>query len=176
MSVRTVFLVGFMGSGKNTVGQALAHQLGWDFIDLDALVESREQRTIPDIFRADGEAAFRRAETDALRHLLQQPIPRDSVVALGGGAFAQPANRALLRPWPTVFLDAPVEELWQRCQQDSVERPLRQTREQFSELHASRLPSYREATLTVHTSGRELLSICSEIMDALHLGNPPASL
>jgi len=175
MSVGAVFLVGFMGSGKNTVGQALAHQLGWDFIDLDARIESRERRNIPEIFRTDGETAFRQAETRALQDLLEG-LNRNSVVALGGGAFAQPANRGLLLHWPTVFLDAPADELWQRCQQDAVERPLRQSHEQFAELLASRVPSYREATLTINTSGKTLLSICSEVVDALHLGNATASL
>src|SRR6204780_3153648 len=107
MGVRAVFLVGFMGSGKNTVGQELARRLAWDFVDLDARIEARERETIPDIFRLHGEPAFRSAETNALRDLTNS-FARDSVVALGGGAFVQEANRELLRPWPSVFLDAPV--------------------------------------------------------------------
>ena len=62
---------------------------------------------MPEIFRDRGEAGFRLAETSALRDLLSGSLARDSVVALGGGAFVQERNRELLRPWPTVFLDAP---------------------------------------------------------------------
>ena len=91
------------------------------------------------------------------------------MVALGGGAFAQESNRTLLRNWPSVFLDAPVEELWQRSVSDGVERPLRKAREQFARLHAERLPSYREATITVETAGRDVASICAEIERALQL-------
>ena len=59
MGVRAVFLVGFMGSGKNTVGQELARRLGWDFVDLDARIEARERQSVPEIFRNRGETAFR---------------------------------------------------------------------------------------------------------------------
>lgn len=164
-----MFLIGFMGSGKSAVGQELARLLSWQFIDMDAEIEAREQRSIPDIFGTAGEAAFREAETAALRDFLLNLPERDSVVSLGGGAFAQENNRRLLRTWPTVFLDAPVEELWRRCQQDGVERPLRKNLEQFSRLYEERLPFYREATLTVETSGKTLLSICSGIENRLRL-------
>ncbi|MGB9236781.1 MAG: shikimate kinase [Terriglobales bacterium] len=176
MGVRVVFLVGFMGSGKNTVGQELARRLGWDFIDLDAQTEQRERRTIPEIFRTKGESAFRVAETAALRDVLTNAPGRNRVVALGGGAFVEENNRALLRDWPTVFLDAPADELWRRCQRDGVERPLRKDRGQFSRLLAERLPFYHQATATVETSGKELPSICSEIERALRLRAAPESL
>ena len=97
MRVRAVFLVGFMGSGKSSVGQELARRLGWDFVDLDARIESREGQTVPEIFRDRGEAGFRLAETSALGDLLSEPLERNRVVALGGGAFAVERNRELLR-------------------------------------------------------------------------------
>jgi len=174
-----VFLVGFMGSGKNTVGQELARRLAWDFVDLDARIEAREARSIPEIFRLQGEPAFRLAETNALRDLLTSSLHRDSVVALGGGAFVQPANRDLLRPWPSVFLDAPPQELWQRCLQHDteagtrVERPLGRDPEQFARLHAERLPLYRKASVTIQTSGRLPSAICLEIECALDLRRAP---
>ncbi len=169
MALRAVFLVGFMGSGKNTVGRELARRLGWDFLDLDAHIESRERQAIPSIFRIQGEPGFREAENAALRHLLATSIHRDSVVALGGGTFVDPNNRALLRDWPTVFLDAPIEDLWERSQQQGIERPLRGGRDQFSLLHAQRLPFYRQAKLTVKTQGKTPATICSEIESSLHL-------
>ena len=175
--VRAVFLVGFMGSGKNTVGRELAHRLAWDFVDLDARIEARERQAIPEIFRLQGEHAFRLAETSALRDLLANALARPSVVALGGGAFVQGKNRELLRAWPSVFLDAPAEEHWRRCLQDEAEsgvrRPLRTDPEQFARLHAERLPFYREASLVVETSGKEVAAICLEIERALELRKAP---
>ncbi len=171
MGVRAVFLVGFMGSGKNTVGQELARRLGWDFIDLDARIEARERQSVPEIFRNRGETAFRGAETAALRDLTTS-LGRDSVVALGGGAFVQQTNRELLRAWPSVFLDAPVSELWQRCLQqeaDGARRPLRNDLEQFARLHQERLPFYRQAFMVVETSGKEPADICQEIERGLQL-------
>jgi shikimate kinase len=172
MPVRAVFLVGFMGSGKNTVGQELAHRLSWDFVDLDARIEARERQTIPEIFSLAGEPAFRTAETGALRDLTSS-LTRDSVIALGGGAFVQETNRTLLAPWPSVFLDAPVSELWRRCLQheadDGAKRPLRNDPEQFARLHEHRLPFYRQASLVVNTSGKQAAEICEEIQRALQL-------
>ena len=71
MGARAVFLVGFMASGKSTVGPELARRLGWDFVDLDSRIEARERISVPEIFRVGGESGFRRAENHALQHLTQ---------------------------------------------------------------------------------------------------------
>jgi len=163
MEVRAVFLVGFMASGKSSVGQELARRLNWDFVDLDARIESRERQTIPEIFRDRGEPGFRLAETSALRDLLDESLKCDSVVALGGGAFVQQRNRELLRQRPSVFLEAPASELWQRSLTDGIERPLRGNQEEFARMYAKRLPFYRQASVTVVTSGKDLASVCAEI-------------
>ncbi len=168
MGVRAVFLVGFMASGKTSVGQELARRLRWEFVDLDATIEAREQQSIPEIFRNKGEPGFRRVETAVLRGLTDS-LNRDSVVALGGGAFIIEENRKMLRSWPSVFLEAPVEELWRRSSEDQEVRPLRRDREQFARLYAERLPFYRQATLVLATSGKPLPSICLEIESALQL-------
>jgi shikimate kinase len=168
MGARAVFLVGFMASGKSSVGQELARRLRWDFVDLDARIESRERQTVPQIFDAGGESAFRLAETAALKDLLTA-IRTDSVVALGGGAFAQAENRTLLRDRPSVFLETPIDELWQRSLQDKTERPLRKSRDQFIRLYEERLPCYREATVVVDTASKDLAAICTEIEGALQL-------
>lgn len=173
MGLRAVFLVGFMASGKSSVGPELARRLGWEFVDLDGRIEAREGKTIPEIFRASGESGFRSAETAALSDLLTGSLQRSSVVALGGGAFVQPKNRELLRQWPTVFLEAPADELWRRSLLDGVERPLRHDPEQFARLYAERLSFYREARVTVATHGKPLASICAEIEGALQLSEAP---
>ena len=89
---------------------------------------------------------------------------RDAVIALGGGAFAQPKNRELLRSWPSVFLEVPLDELWRRSLEDPTERPLRKDDlAEFARLYESRLTFYRQATVTVVTSGKDPASLCAEI-------------
>jgi shikimate kinase len=163
MGVRAVFLVGFMAAGKTTVGQELARRLGWDFVDLDAQIESREGQTIAEIFRDRGEREFRIVETAALRDLTES-LERDTVVALGGGTFVQPKNRELLRRWISVFLDVPPDELWRRSREDATKRPLRKDDPaEFDRQYGYRLNQYRKATVTVVTSGKDMDSLCAEI-------------
>ena len=142
-AARSVFLVGFMGSGKSSVGKALARHLGWPFMDLDDLIEQQEGRTVAEIFAEAGETEFRRIERIALKELLKRSAVAH-VVALGGGAYAQNDNAELIRQEgvTTVFLDASAETLWQRCNDDPQDRPLRQAFEQFSALHQQRRPHY----------------------------------
>jgi len=171
-----VFLVGFMGAGKTSVGRILGRQLNWTFEDLDNRVEQRERRTVPEIFRESGEKEFRRAEHDALRTVLQEiACGAVKVVALGGGAFVQQDNADLLGTFgvPTVFLDAPVAELWRRCSkqadQSGAQRPLLQSMEQFSRLYEIRRKIYSRASLSVQTEDRNLEEIASEIARVLAL-------
>jgi shikimate kinase len=170
MPVRAVFLVGFMASGKTTVARELARRLDWDFVDLDTLIESRERQTISEIFRDRGESAFRLAETSALRDLTES-LERNTVIALGGGTFTQTKNRELLRSCPSVFLEIPLDELWHRSFQDPTKRPLRNDNlAEFARLYESRLPFYRQATMTVVTSGKDdPASVCVEIESKLQL-------
>jgi shikimate kinase len=169
MAVRAVFLVGFMAAGKSSVGRELARRMKWDFVDLDSHIESREERTVAEIFRDRGETGFRLAESGALRELLAGFLNRECVVALGGGAFIDEGNRELIRPWPSVFLEVPAAELWERSLTDGVERPLRGNPEQFAKLYAERLPFYRQATVTIVTSGKDPAALCVEIERKLQL-------
>jgi shikimate kinase len=170
-----VFLVGFMGAGKTSVGRALGRRLNWLFEDLDDRIEQHEGRTIAEIFRESGEPAFRRAEHSALRQALAESrsgLAR--IVALGGGAFVQQRNAALLKAAavPTVFLDAPVEELWRRCRgQASIaaERPLLRSQEQFHRLYETRRKSYLRASHKISTSGRSVDAVAAEIAQRLGL-------
>jgi shikimate kinase len=170
-----VFLVGFMGAGKSSVGRALGERLNWIFEDLDDRIERREGRSVPEIFRASGESGFRRAEHDALRDLLGEPRSDGRIIALGGGAFVQKNNARLLKQAgvPTVFLDATVEELWRRCctqaLETGAERPLLGSAEQFRTLYENRRRSYRQAWLTISTSRRTVDEIAVEITQTLGL-------
>jgi len=164
-AVRAIFLVGFMGAGKTSVGKVLGRRLGWAFEDLDNRVQARERRTVEQIFRESGEADFRRAETAALRELLEDLGSAPRVVALGGGAFVQPENAALLEPpdLTSVFLDGPVEELFRRCRKQGVDRPLRGTLEQFQQLYQLRRPHYMKAAVYIDTGGQDIEGVANEV-------------
>ena len=170
--VRTVFLVGFMGAGKTTVGRALSRRLGLPFEDLDDRIQLREGKTIEQIFRESGEAGFRRAETAALSELLGELGSSLRVVALGGGAFVEPGNAALIEEAEarSVFLDAPVEELLRRCVQEETERPLRQNPEQFRLLYEKRRRSYMKAAVRIETGGKDVDTVAAEVACSLGLG------
>jgi shikimate kinase len=175
-----VFLVGFMGAGKTSVGRSLGEQLNFEFEDLDDRIERREGRRVAEIFRDSGEPAFRRAERSALQEILRELGGGAArIVALGGGAFAQKDNVALLLAAgvPTVFLDAPLEHLWRRCSQQSngtgVERPLLKSREQFDELYETRQVSYLKAGLRVQTENRTVEAVAAEIAQQLGLTLKP---
>ena len=170
--VRAVFLVGFMGAGKTSVGRALSKHLGWRFEDLDDRIEARERRTVSKIFEDSGEPGFRQAERAALRELLAEidaGSPR--VAALGGGAFVQEEIASLLAKsgGVTVFLDAPVDELWRRCGSDVVDRPLRREESEFRRLYDTRRPRYLHASLKVETGGKAIEQVVRDIAGELKL-------
>ena len=171
-----VILVGFMGAGKTTVGRALAKLLNWEFEDLDDHIERLTGRRIAEIFRDSGEQEFRRKEHEALKNrLLDLPQGGQRIVALGGGAFVQENNAVLLKTSgvPTVFLDAPVDDLWQRCSQQAAdagtERPLLASREQFRRLYKERRKSYAKALHRIQTENRTVDAIAAEIAKKLRL-------
>jgi len=173
---QAVFLVGFMGVGKTSVGRALGQRLNWIFEDLDDRIAAREGRSVAEIFRDSGESEFRRAEHNALKHLLDELRGGSTrIIALGGGAFVQPNNASLLKASevPTVFLDAPVEDLWERCSrqagEDGTERPLLRSSEQFRMLYESRRPGYAKAVLRIETGNRSVETIAAEIAETLGL-------
>jgi shikimate kinase len=163
-----VFLVGFMGAGKTSVGQDLARRLGWEFVDLDDRIAARAGRSIAEIFRDEGEAGFRRRETSALNELLAES-PARTVVALGGGGFAQPGNRSLLRGHRVVFLDAPAEQLFRRCSDSDIARPLRQDLNQFRQLYEQRRGAYMEAGTRVDTQDKTVAQVAAEVAARLGL-------
>jgi len=169
---RAVFLLGFMGAGKTSVGQELARRLGWRFVDLDQRIEMRTGQTIPEVFSGSGEDAFREIETTALRELLAElghgsPV----VVALGGGAPVREENAALLASCgaPQVFLDAPFEVVRQRCRETAPTRPLFREDEQARLLYESRRRHYLRAQFRVDTSSRSVEETAAEIARALAL-------
>lgn len=144
-----------MGSGKSTVGPLLAAHLVRPFFELDERIERQQGRSIAEIFREQGESAFRTLETQELGELLgEMRAAPGAVVALGGGVFAQAESRRLLQGYGglTVFLDCPLEEAARRCQ-GFAHRPLAQDLQAFRLLYEQRLPFYRLSDLTVDAAG-----------------------
>ncbi|MFN3991254.1 MAG: shikimate kinase [Erythrobacter sp.] len=144
-----VVLVGLMGVGKSTVGRRLAALLQRDFIDADEAIAAAAQRSIPEIFEQFGEAYFRDGERRVIARLIEEG---HGVIATGGGAFVDPATRALILDRAiAVWIDADVDTLVQRtARRDS--RPLLKNgnpREILSRLAAERAPFYAEAPIRV---------------------------
>jgi len=145
-----------MGSGKTTVGTLLARQLAWRFVDLDERIEEAAGLTIPEMFERLGEPAFRKVEADQLRAALGRAAEHkvSTVLALGGGTYAQPGCPEFLRAAgvPVLWLDSPIEILLSRCM-TMTGRPLFRDESSFRALHAQRLPSYQLADYRVDSSG-----------------------
>jgi 3-dehydroquinate synthase len=177
MGVRRVVLIGLSGAGKSTVGQVLAETLGWRLIDMDAEIERRAGRSIPAIFREDGEPAFRRME----RALLAEALGTvDAVVSTGGGAVASDevwddgwlASEGTL----TVLLDAPTRILFDRlvAQQardpSGAVRPMLEGDDPYARIEAlagRRAPWYRRARVVVPVADRSVEEIAGVIAGAV---------
>jgi len=141
-----IYLVGFMGCGKSTIGRALADHIGWTFVDLDEEIERAQSLPISDIFERQGEAAFRSLESAQLReHVKQVDRGRPFVIALGGGAFLSEDNvKIMTRSGVTIWLDCPFEMVERRVA-GLNHRPLARDPQKFRELYESRRESYMRA-------------------------------
>lgn len=147
-----IFLIGMMGAGKTTIGRGLARSLGREFLDLDHEIEARCGVSIPTIFDIEGEAGFRRRETQVLGEVT---LRRAIVLATGGGAVVAPENQALLRARGIVlYLKAGSDELFRRVAKDK-NRPMLLTanpKARIVELLRQREPIYEQlADYTVET-------------------------
>jgi shikimate kinase len=146
---RTIVLVGLMGAGKTKIGRRLAARLSLPFFDSDNEIEAAAGESIPEIFRNRGEAVFRDGERRVIARLLSQPV---HVLATGGGAFMDPATRAIIaRRGISVWLRAELDVLLARVSRRN-NRPLLQEREPravLAELIEQRYPVYAEADLTI---------------------------
>jgi shikimate kinase len=145
-----IYITGFMGSGKTTVGRMVAERLGWDFVDLDTDIEEREHDTVANIFAKRGEAEFRRIETEAIKRWLRKiECGLPMVIALGGGAFVQPANYEILgNNGISVWLDCSLEKAEARIA-ETDDRPLARDREAFRKLFAERRVLYGRADFRI---------------------------
>src|SRR5262245_47620941 len=145
-----LYLIGFMASGKTTIGKLLADRLGWNFADIDEDIEESQQRSIADIFDTSGEEAFRRMESEALQarvRAVARGVP--TVMALGGGAAAQPKNMELIENHGvTIWLCCSFEMVVQRVG-GGTSRPLARDMKYFEELFHTRQQAYGRADYRV---------------------------
>jgi shikimate kinase len=165
-----VVITGFMAAGKTTVARALARLLGCALADMDELVRERERRAPAEIIAAEGEARFREIESRVLGDALAPGGPL--VVALGGGAWAVPANRELIaeRGCLAVWLDAPFELCWQRIEAESMRigRPLARDIETARMLYHTRRETYALAAHRVEvTAEKSADALAAEIANRL---------
>jgi shikimate kinase len=158
-----------MGSGKTSVGRVLAKRLGYSFVDTDAFIEDRTGRPIPEIFKSDGEAAFRRIESAALKEVL---AGKGKVVSCGGGVVLREENRSELKQRAiVVYLKAGSRELFARVGATGEDRPLLKADNPEAEIQRllkEREPLYESiADITIDTSGKTILSVVDTIAEEL---------
>ncbi|MFV0566279.1 MAG: shikimate kinase [Flavobacteriaceae bacterium] len=166
-----LILIGYMGSGKSTIGRALAKKLGYDFLDLDDYIELKENKTIPEIFKSKGEIYFRKAETFYLTELLSSK--QNLVLSLGGGTPCYGNNMGVVlnaKHAQSVYLKASIPTLVGRLKQEKQTRPLiahLKTDEQLTEFIGKHLfersPFYAQAHKTIITDGKAQTELVNEI-------------
>jgi shikimate kinase len=169
MTVASVFpgvvLVGFMGSGKSSVGRALARRFGVPFVDVDERIESEAGCPIRDLFAREGEPAFRAREKAALRKVLSVP---GCVIATGGGSFSDEENRVLLRAYaPVVYLEVDAGTVLDRLAGD-LSRPLLQGGDRDEKVRAllsRRASGYLTADVVVRTDGFTVEEVAGKVAD-----------
>jgi shikimate kinase len=166
--VHNLALIGFMGTGKSSVGRMAAHQLGYEFVDTDEVLEKRAGKPVSRIFTEDGEPAFREMERQLV---LEMEDWRKKVIATGGGLGGNFDNLASLKRHALVIcLWATAEAIWQRVRHQS-HRPLLQDPDPLArirQLLEQRTPCYREADVLVHTGLRSIHEVTLQVMHHFH--------
>lgn len=171
-----IFLIGYRGTGKSTVGRALAARLGYDVVDVDEAIEHRAGKSIAAIFADEGEMAFRDLESQVVIELCRR---ERTVVALGGGAVLREANReAIVAAGVVVWLTATIDSIAKRLASDGSTRSRRPNltpdggRKEIEALLAERTPVYRAcATFEISTEEKSAETIANEIVDWLQRAN-----
>ncbi|WP_247747250.1 shikimate kinase [Alkalihalobacillus sp. BA299] len=164
--MKIIFLTGFMGAGKSTIGKALADNINYKLLDTDEWIETIHGKSISRIFSDEGEAAFRTYETNALKTLPNENI----VVTTGGGIVVNEENRKIMKEkGAVIYLHCEMEEILRRTKGDTT-RPLLQnkSKEQVSELFKQRLPYYEDSDYQVDTTHLTVPQIVEKILNILN--------
>jgi shikimate kinase len=167
--IANLALIGFMGTGKTSVGRLVADLLHFDYLDTDEMIQSRTGRTISDIFKTDGETAFRALEEKTVAELASRA---KTVIATGGGLPTNPKNlNGLKRHALVVCLWASPEKIWERVKNQS-HRPLlhgANPRAKIRELLAAREPFYKQADVLLNTELRSVREVAQQIVHQFRL-------
>ena len=163
-----IILCGFMGCGKSTISKALAKKTQYNFIDLDEYIESKEKKSITNIFEEHGEKTFRKLETNAIKEIIKKD---NYIISLGGGAVLNPENVEILKSnGKLFFLNISAQEVYNRLKDDTT-RPLLQTDDKLSvikNLLSQRLPVYNNvADYIIDVDGKDTNKIVKEIINFL---------
>ena len=173
--IRNLSLVGFMGTGKSTVGRLVAEQLRFGFLDTDEMIEVTVGDSIAEIFRREGENNFRTMERNAVMKL--ETLDK-TVIATGGGLVIDPANlQSLKRHSLVVCLWASAEAIWERVRHQS-HRPLLQGEnpmEKMRKLLAQREPFYRQADVLVNTDLRPIREVVPQVLHHFYIARHTAA-
>ncbi len=164
--VLNIYLTGFMGSGKSSVGRKLSKSISWDFIDLDEFIERKENAKINEVFKFKGEKYFRDLEYNVLLDISKL---KGYVVSLGGGTFCFEENILLIKEsGKVIWLKCPLSEVYNRIKSHS-ERPLANNRQSFENLYYYRLNFYKRADFSVENFNKSIGKCTQEIIFILKL-------
>jgi len=173
--IRNIALIGFMGTGKSSVGRLLAEQLHFQFLDTDELIESRAGKSVAAIFAAEGEAAFRELERSVVAELASR---KRTIISAGGGLGANPENLASLKHHALVVcLWASPEKIWERVRGQS-HRPLLQGPDplgKIRQLLADRGPTYKLADVLLNTEVRSLREVAQQVLHQFRVAKSPGA-
>jgi shikimate kinase len=167
--VDNLVLVGFMGTGKSSVGRVVARHLRFAFCDTDELVEARSHKRIAEIFAEQGESVFREYERQVVADIALQ---QGAVISTGGGLGADPSNLALLKQHSLVIcLWASPETIWRRVRNQSHRPLLREADplDKIQRLLAERKPFYLQSDVLVNTERRSVQEVAQQVLHQFHL-------
>ena len=163
LSPENIILTGFMGSGKTTVGKILAEKLGMEFVDVDKVIEEKENKAISDIFAEAGQEYFRNIETEVLKEICGK---KGQVISTGGGAVLKSINVSVMKQsGKIVFLDVPSDEIKRRLADDTTRPVLQQN--SFDSVYSERIDIYK-ATADKIFGGTDSGKLANEIYDFLN--------
>jgi len=169
--IQNIALIGFMGTGKSSVGQFVAQQLRFTFLDTDHVIETRTGKNISDIFAQDGEAAFRDLETKIVAELIAR---KRTVISTGGGLPVNPENLASLKSHSLIVcLWASAEKIWERVRTQS-HRPLLNEPDPLAKIKhllEQREPFYRQADVLLNTEMRPVKDVALQVIHQYHLAH-----
>jgi shikimate kinase len=169
--IQNIALIGFMGTGKSSVGQIVAQLLHFTFLDTDHVIESRTGKSISDLFAQDGEPAFRELEKKIVAELATR---KKTVISTGGGLPVNPDNLASLKTHAlTVCLWASAEKIWERVR-SQTHRPLLNEPDplaKIKKLLEQREPFYRQADVLLNTEMRALKDVAQQVIHQYHVAH-----